>query len=68
MVPVVSSNLAAVGYDPMSAEMQIRFNSGGLYSYAGVPASIHAGLMSAPSHGEYFSAFIRGRYGDRRIS
>lgn len=65
MIPVVSSNLASVGYE--GTTLYIRFHSGGLYAYYNVPASIYQGLMSASSHGTYFHAHIRGRYGDTRI-
>ena len=58
-IPVSSSNLRAVGYDPDSNSLEIEFLNGGLYRYSGVPASVHAGLMSASSHGSYFDANIK---------
>ncbi len=57
--PVSSSNLRAVGYDPDTRTLEVEFLNGGLYSYSGVPASVHAGLMSAPFHGSYFDANIK---------
>lgn len=57
--PVSSSNLRSVGYDPTTHTLEIEFLNGGLYSYAGVPASVHAGLMAASSHGSYFDAHIK---------
>lgn len=47
--PVSSSNLQAVGYDPATRTLEIEFLNGGLYSYSGVPASVHASLMAASS-------------------
>ncbi|MDE7324342.1 MAG: KTSC domain-containing protein, partial [Lachnospiraceae bacterium] len=44
-----------------------RFNSGSLYAYYNVPESVYSGLMNASSHGKYFHAYIRGRYGDTKI-
>lgn len=57
--PVSSTNLRAVGYDPDTRTLEIEFLNGGLYRYSGVPASVHADLMSASSHGSYFDANIK---------
>ena len=66
LVPVVSSNLAAVGYDPAAGEMQIQFRNGRLYAYR-VPLSVYENLMNAGSKGRYFAYYIRWRYRGRRI-
>jgi hypothetical protein len=65
MISVSSSDIDSVGYE--NGTLHIRFNSGGLYAYYGVPQSVYQGLMSAGSHGQYFNANIKGRYGDTRI-
>lgn len=57
--PVSSSNLRAIGYAPETQTLEIEFLNGGLYSYSGVPAAVHAALMSASSHGSYFDAHIK---------
>lgn len=56
---VSSSNLKAVGYDSATKTLEIEFLDGGLYEYFGVPASVHQGLMSASSHGQYFDQYIK---------
>lgn len=61
-VPVSSSNLRSIGYDPESQTLEIEFNSGGTYQYFGVPATEYEALMAAGSHGTYFQANIRNRY------
>ena len=66
MIPVSSSNLAAVGYDEGRKELYIQFHSG-TYVYSGVPVSVYKGLMSASSHGEYHAANIKNVYPYRRI-
>jgi hypothetical protein len=67
-VSVSSSNLASVGYDPDTCTLEIKFRSGGVYQYRNVPARIHAGLMSANSHGRYFYAHIKkAGYTYRRV-
>ncbi len=57
--PVSSSNLGSVGYDVESRILEIEFNSGSVYQYFDVPASVYEGLMSAESHGKYFDAHIK---------
>lgn len=62
LIPVRSSNLAAVGFDPLTSTLYIRFRKTGLYEYFNVPESIYHGLMDAPSKGHYHATHIRGRY------
>lgn len=66
-ISVSSSNLASVGYDALTRTLEVAFLNGGLYSYTGVPAIVHQNLMSASSHGEYFSANIRNKYSTRKL-
>ncbi|WP_203338773.1 KTSC domain-containing protein [Nocardioides limicola] len=66
-VPVVSSNLAEIGYE--GGILEVAFKNGSVYQYDGVPVEVHAGLMAAPSHGQYLDRFIKkGGYVYRRIS
>ncbi|SDN14162.1 KTSC domain-containing protein [Acetanaerobacterium elongatum] len=65
MHPVSSSDLSSVGYE--NGTLVIRFNSGGTYQYTGVPLSVYQGLMNAPSHGQYFHAYIKNSYPYTRI-
>jgi len=68
MVPVESSNFAAVGYDPETGEMRILFRrSGRTYAYYNVPASLHTALMLARSKGGYFNLVIRWRFRGYKI-
>ena len=68
LVPVSSSNLRAVGYDPTTQTLQVAFLNGRLYEYSGVPASVHAGLMAASSHGSYFDSHVKkGPYRYRKL-
>lgn len=59
LVPVQSSDIAAMGYDPSSFELQIQFTNGRIYSYATVPPELYAGLVSAPSKGSFFAQFVK---------
>lgn len=67
MVPVDSSNLSAVGYDPVSQILRIRFRSGWIYDYYDVPENVYSGLMNAPSKGKYHNACIKNLFQYRRI-
>jgi len=67
LTQVESSNLAAVGYSPFAAVLTIAFHGDRVYQYFGVPVSVYWELMRAESHGKYFHAAIRNRYGYRRI-
>lgn len=49
MLPVASSNIDSVGYE--NRILHIRFRSGDLYEYYGVPQSVYLGLLSASSVG-----------------
>lgn len=64
---VISSNIDAIAYDASSSILYVRFNSGDTYSYSGVPESVYNGLMSAPSHGSYLAAHVKGRYSYRKL-
>lgn len=66
-IPVSSSDLQSVGYDSTSRILEIKFHSGGIYQYSGVPDSVHRGLMGASSHGKYFHANIKDVYPYRKV-
>ncbi len=66
-IPVRSSNLHSVGYDPFSGTLEIAFRNGRIYEYFNVPAGIYEGLMRAGSHGKFFALFIRPAYPFRRL-
>jgi hypothetical protein len=66
-VPVQSSNLRSVSYDPTSQTLEIEFHSGGIYQYSGVPAHVHGGLITASSKGSYFHQNIKDRYPYRKV-
>jgi hypothetical protein len=66
---VSSSHIVSIGYDSQSSTLEVEFKDGAVYQYYNVPQFEYRGLMSAPSHGEYFDANIKkGGYRYRRIS
>lgn len=56
---ITSSHLASIGYDETSAILEVEFVQGGVYQYFAVPSEVHAGLMAAGSHGEYFDIHVK---------
>lgn len=58
-VPVLSSAMRSVGYSESRLVLEIEFTNGAVYQYYDVPKELHAGLMTAPSHGRYFNQQIR---------
>ena len=58
-IPVQSSNLASVGYDPASQTLEIEFLRSGTYQYFGVPPDVFEGLLNAGSKGSYFHTYIK---------
>ena len=53
----LSSNLDAIGYQ--KGTLYIRFNSGHVYGYAGVPFKVFKELLEAESAGQYFHKNVR---------
>ncbi len=66
--PVSSSQIKSVGYDAKREELEIEFNSGGIYRYYKVPESVYNDLMKAESKGKFFNSQIKGLYEVKKIS
>lgn len=62
MISVRSSAISAIGYDPSSQRMKIKFKQGRTYDFCRVPQDIFDGFISASSKGRYYESRIRGRY------
>lgn len=57
-----SRAIAAVGYSPETAVLELEFVSGEVYRYYAVPPSVHRALMASESAGRYFRDHIREVY------
>ena len=66
-VPVVSSNLRSVGYDPATHVLEVGFHGGRIYQYDGVPEHVHRGLMSAGSIGGDLADHVKDVSPYRRV-
>jgi hypothetical protein len=63
MHPVVSSNIAAAGYDKDTKTLQITFKNGMTYSYSDVPLAMYEGIFTSDSAGKFVREFIvKGKY------
>ena len=62
-----SSQLAAAGYDSASQTLAVKFNSGGVYHFRGVPPEDAEGLRTAQSPGRYLQSTIKPAYEFEKI-
>jgi hypothetical protein len=68
MIPVQSTSIAAVGYEPARKALYLRFHeSRRTYRYAGVPHRVYRKLMAAESKGRFVNAVIKPNYPCTRI-
>ena len=68
LIPVESSMIQAVGYDPKTHILEVVFNSGQTYCYEGVPPKVYKALMAADSKGQDMRSEIIGVYPDYPVS
>ena len=71
MVPVKSSQISKIGYDPETQTLAVEFKgksgSGSLYHYSDVPASAHEALMAADSKGTHLGKHIKNTHPHKKI-
>lgn len=65
-IPVESSNVKEIRYDPEKEQLAIRFldkvRGWRTYAYSSVSMQVFLGLLNAPSKGKYVWKHIRDRY------
>lgn len=67
-MPVQSSLLASVSYQPEESVLDLEFREGGIvYRYFHVPRDIYTRLLKAESRGAYFNHQIRNRFPCQRL-
>jgi len=62
MIPVESSQIQSIGYDPATKTLLVNFKRGGIYSYAGVPQEVFDAFLAAESKGKFLGREIKGKY------
>ncbi len=63
-MPVVSSNISEIGYDPEKKELTVEFRT---YKYENVKPRQAKELVKSDSYGKYFQSKIKGKYPTTRI-
>lgn len=66
-LPVASSNIHSIGYDPQSGILEVGFISGDVYQYFDVPEFLCRGLMGASSKGQFLNEHIKYSYRYQKI-
>ena len=68
LIPVRSSALEAIGYDPATMTLYVAFHEGMVYAYSCVPPEVHATMLRAESVGQYLEGTInRSNYPFQRV-
>lgn len=71
MIPVTSTFIHALGYDPKRKTVTVEFKRQAgytIYQYRGVAVQTFARWLKAPSKGAYFHRNIRNRFPCKRIA
>jgi len=55
-IPVTSSNVKAIGYEPELRLLRIWYMDGSIYDFCDVSAELHQELMAAPSKGKFLAS------------
>ncbi len=58
MIPVQSSNVAAIGYDDTVRLLRIAFKDGSVYDGVGVDPAVHSALMATSSKGSFIAQYL----------
>jgi XTP/dITP diphosphohydrolase len=66
-LPVESTDIVSIGYDPKVRVLEIEFHGGRIYQYRDVEPDVHQHFMRADSHGLFFNSSINGRYRYNRV-
>ena len=67
MLPVVSSNIAGMGYDEKSQTLRVEFNKGSTYDYLGVPKETYNILKLSDSVGSMLGRLVKGVYRFKKV-
>lgn len=62
MIPVESSSVRSIGYDPEREKLYVAFSSGGTYEYDDVPANVYNSFMESPSKGRFVNKVLTVLY------
>ena len=66
-IPVSSTNISSIGYDPQSATLEVEFTTGTVYQYFNVPEHLHQQFLNSSSHGQFLNEHIRYNYRYQKV-
>jgi XTP/dITP diphosphohydrolase len=67
-LPVESSDIVSIGYDPKARVLDIEFKEDRIYQYFDVEPDIYERFTRTDSYGEYFYAHINKHYRYKRVA
>ena len=67
MISVLSSSIAAVGYDAELHELHVRFVGGATYAYLDVPGDVFRSLLQSASKGAFVNRELKPGYDVRDV-
>jgi hypothetical protein len=67
IIPIDSSILESVGYNPKRLVLTIAFHNRSVYEYYDVPETTYLELLTAASKGRFFHERILGVYAAKRV-
>jgi hypothetical protein len=62
MIPVISSNVKSIGYNPKNKITYVKFNNDSMYVYFGVPRETFENFKKAESKGKFLHLHIKNSY------
>jgi len=65
--PVKSRILRSLGYNESTKILEIEFQTGLVYQYAGVPLKVYRELIRSEEIGKYFTDKVRNRFRTKQI-
>lgn len=63
-----SNAISGYHYDPATKVLHLRFTSGDVWRYPGVPAETARNFAMAVSHGQFFHAHIRKHHEGTKVA
>jgi hypothetical protein len=67
MVPVESSNVAAIGHDAAANELHVTFKGGATYVHFDVHRVFFHNMLAAKSKGQFYADHIKGVFKHRKL-
>lgn len=64
--PVESSNVASVGYE--NGTLEVEFKNGAVYDYSDVSPEEYQALLESESVGKFVASRVRGRYPTTKVT